>query len=396
VRVLLAHNFYQSSSPSGEDSVYREERALLEGNGVEVVPYERHSDTLSGAGWLELTRSALDVAWSRNSYREVRELVERTQPTVAHFHNTFPLISPSAYAACRDAGVPVVQTLHNFRLVCPGAMLFRENRPCEECLSGSLLPALRHRCYRQSLPATAAVVRALHVNRRRGTYTSLVNRYIALTQFARDRFVTGGLPGALIEIKPNGLSHPPEIGDGRGGYAVFVGRLGEEKGIRVLLEAWRSLPDKPLRIVGDGPLRAELEEISGRHKLNVTFTGRLQRDEVAKIMGSAAVVILPSLCFEGLPMVAIEAFACGTPVIASQLGSLGEIVDDRFGRRFEAGNATALAATVREVMSNEQSLLTMRTAARVEFERRYSPAANFSALMRIYEAVSTHPEQSAA
>lgn len=395
MRVLLAHNFYQSSSPSGEDSVYREERALLESNDVEVIPYERHSDTLSGANWLELTRSALDVAWSHRSYGEVRELVERTQPDVAHFHNTFPLISPSAYAACQDAGVPVVQTLHNFRLVCPGAMLFRENRPCEECLSGSLLPALRHRCYRHSLPATAAVVRALHVNRRKGTYTSLVNRYIALTQFARARFVTGGLPASLIEIKPNGLSQPPAVGDGSGGYAVFVGRLGEEKGIRVLLEACGQLPDVPVRIVGDGPLRVELEEISRRHSLNVTFTGRLPRDQVAREIGRATVAILPSLCFEGLPMVAIEAFACGTPVIASGLGSLGEIVDDRFGRRFEAGNATALAATVREVINQKEALVTMRSAARSEFEQRYSPAANYRSLMRIYEAAS-RPEQSAA
>lgn len=388
MRVLLAHNFYRSSSPSGEDTVYREERALLESNGVEVIPYERHSDTLSGAGWFELGRSALDVPWSQRSYREVSDLIERTQPTVAHFHNTFPLISPSAYAACRDAGVPVVQTLHNFRLVCPGAMLFRENRPCEECLTGSLLPALRHRCYRDSLPATAAVVRALHLNRRRGTYTTLVNRYLALTQFARERFVTGGLPAASIEVKPNGLCQPPQPGDGRGGYGVFVGRLGEEKGVRVLLEAWRLLPDVPLRIVGDGPLRAELEDISRRHALNVTFTGRLSREEVANVVGSAAVAILPSLCFEGLPMVAIEAFACGTPVIASRLGSLGEIVDDRFGRRFEPGNAAALADAVRELMSNEQSLAAMRTAARAEFERRYSPAANYRSLIRIYLAAA--------
>lgn len=387
MRVLLAHNFYQSSSPSGEDTVYREERALLEASGVDVIPYERHSDTLRDAGWLELGRSALAAAWSKSTYREISELIDRTRPSVAHFHNTFPLITSSAYAACRDAGVAVVQTLHNFRLVCPGAMLFRENRPCEECLTGSLLPALRHRCYRQSLPATATVVRMLQVNRRRGTYRSLVNRYIALTNFARERFVAGGLPGERIEIKPNGLSQPPRPGDGRGGYAVFVGRLGEEKGVRVLLEAWRRLSDVPLKIVGDGPLRAELEEFSRRHALNVAFTGRLPRQEVAEIVGGAAIAVLPSLCYEGLPMVAIEAFACGTPVIASRIGSLTEIVGaGRIGRLFEAGNAAALASTVHGLMSDPRLLAAMRTAARAEFERRYSPTANYLSLLQIYEA----------
>lgn len=374
--------------------MYREERGLLEANGIEVIPFERHSDVLSGASAISLAKSALEAAWSRRTYQDVQRLIRRTRPTVAHFHNTFPLISPSAYAACHSAGVPVVQTLHNFRLVCPGAMLFRDGRPCEECLGGSLLPALRHRCYRNSLPATATVVRSLYLNRRRDTYSTLVDRYIALTGFARDRLIAGGLPAALIDIKPNGLSHPPAPGTGQGGYVAFVGRLSEEKGIRVLLHAWRQLPDVQLRVVGDGPLRSELQDFARREALNVTFVGRQSREEVTHIVGAAAALVMPSLWFEGLPMVAIEAFASGTPVLASNIGSLGEIVTDgSTGCLFPPGDAAALAATLQQMLASPQRLAAMRDAARVQFERRYSPGASYRALLQIYRSVCGEPRQ---
>ena len=188
MRVLLAHNFYQSTAPSGEDVVYRNERQLLESSGHEVIPYERHNDTI-GAGPVQRVTTAVDSVWSRRTHAELRALLERTRPDVAHFHNTFPLITPSAYRACQDAGVPVVQTLHNYRLLCPGGLFLRSGQPCEQCLDGSLLNSVRHACYRGSRVATSILATGLTVNRALGSYTQLVNRYVALTEFQKERFV---------------------------------------------------------------------------------------------------------------------------------------------------------------------------------------------------------------
>lgn len=389
MRVLLAHNFYRSTAPSGEDTVYREERALLERNGIEVIPYERQSDELDTAGALTLARSALSASWSNAAARELSSLIERTRPDIAHFHNTFPLISPSAYGACVAAGVPVVQTLHNYRLICPGAMLYREGVPCEDCVGTSLLPALRHRCYRHSLPATASVVNMLWNNRRRGTYSSLVQRYVALTEFARERFIAGGLPADRIDVKPNALTTAPQTGSGEGGHAVFVGRLSAEKGVHTLLEAWKALPDIRLKVAGDGPMRAQLQEQARRDGINVEFMGRLERSHVAQVVGAASIAIVPSQWFEGFPMVVVEAFACGTPVVASRLGSLAEIVREGIiGRLFTPGDPRALGVAVRAMLHEPEALKQMRKNAREEFETRYSAAASFQTLMEIYQRAS--------
>lgn len=397
MRVLLAHNFYRSSAPSGEDTVYREERALLERHGVEVIPYERQSDELDSAGVSTLVRSALAASWSHAVARELSDLIARTRPDIAHFHNTFPLISPSAYAACVEAGVPVVQTLHNYRLICPGAMLYRNGVPCEDCVGASLLPALRHKCYRHSLPATASVVNMLWNNRRRGTYSSLVQRYVALTIFARERFIAGGLPADRIEVKPNGLTAPPQVGAGEGRHAVFVGRLSAEKGLQTLIDAWRALPDIRLKVAGDGPLRAQLEEEVRRTGTNVEFMGRLERSQVAQVVGEASFAVVPSQWFEGFPMVVVEAFACGTPVVASRLGSLAEIVREGInGQLFTPGDPRALVAAVRAMLQAPETLKQMRRNAREEFEARYSAAASFQTLMEIYQRASQSLRQCAS
>lgn len=387
MRVLLAHNFYRSSSPSGEDTVYREERALLEARGVEVIAYERYSDELQSAGPLAVARSALNVAWSNAARADVAALVRRSRPDIAHFHNTFPLISPSAYAACRDAGVPVVQTLHNFRMICPGAMLFRNDGPCEQCIEGSLLSSLRHRCYRNSLPATAVVAHSIALNRRRQTHL-LVDRYLALTEFARSRFVAGGLSPEQIVVKPNGLNQQIRPGAGDGGYFVFVGRISREKGVHVLLDAWEHLPHFHLKIIGDGPLRESLQRTAALRRLNVEFLGRMNRPDLPGAVGAAAALIVPSLWYEGFPMTVVEAFASGTPVIASRLGSLAEIVvDGENGALFPAGDARALAGVVARVASSSAVLARMRECARAQFDRHYCADANFAQLSALYSSV---------
>ena len=250
--------FYRSSAPSGEDAAFRNEKALLEDKGVDVVAYEMFNDKIDASSFAHRARLALNTSWSNSTYDSVGHLIKQKKPDIAHFHNTFPQISPSAYAACRDNDVPVVQTLDNFRFICPGGLLLRDGRPCEDCVGSNLLPAMRHRCYRESLPATGALVWMLVRNRWHGTYTTLVNRYIALTEFAAGRLIAGGLPRDRMSVKPNFAPSGSKPGPGDGGYVVYVGRLSAEKGLHTLISAWKLLPQIPLKILGDGPLRQEL------------------------------------------------------------------------------------------------------------------------------------------
>lgn len=393
MRVLLAHNYYQSSAPSGEDAVFHNEKMMLENNGIEIIEYTKHSDVLAGKGNIGLLKTSYEMAWSKKTYIELSALIKKTRPDIAHFHNTFPLISPSAYAACQDASVPVVQTLHNFRLICPGALLLRDSKPCESCLDGSLLPAFKYRCYRDSRLATAALIRMLLINRHKSTYTQLVDHYIALTKFAASRFIKSGFPSEKITVKNNFLPYSPSIGTGEGGYAVYVGRLGPEKGVCTLVQAWQYINNgKKLLILGDGPSAEELKALINGNNLNIELGGYRNKQEVLSIVADAAVQIIPSECYEGFPMVVLEALSSGTPIIASDIGSLGEIIENNtYGFKFEAGSPTALANTINnffDIYENDKNTyMTFRNQAKKEFDDKYTEEINFKSLESIYTQV---------
>lgn len=386
--VLLAHTFYRSSAPSGEDVVFRNERDILEAHGIKVIPFVRYNDDIDDSGITKRVHVALSTTWSRDSFKALSRTIRREQPHVAHFHNTFPQISPSGYAACKRCGIPVIQTLHNFRLICPGASLQRNGRPCEDCVGTNLLPALRHRCYRGSLAATGAVTLMLTLNRFGGSYHHNVDRYIALTEFAASRLRAGGLPADKILVKPNSLPNPPCAGKGEGGYAVYVGRLSVEKGVLTMLNAWRRLSPLPLKILGDGPLYGELRAVIEAEKLPVELLGHRPRSEVLDIVGRAVVQIVPSECYEGFPMVILEAYACGTPVVASRIGSLEEIVEDNVtGTRFSAGDVDNLTEAVLRITRDCEKLSQIRKSVRQTFDRLYNPERNFEQLVAIYDSV---------
>jgi glycosyltransferase involved in cell wall biosynthesis len=385
MRILLAHNFYRSSAPSGEDAVYRNERALLESKN-EIISYERFNDDIDESTLGRKFRLAMEGAWSRHTYQDFAALIKKNPPDIAHFYNTFPLISPSAYAACRDNGVPVIQTVQNYRLVCPNGLLLRGGKPCEDCFGTNFLPAIRYRCYRESLPATGAIVWGLLNNRWRGTYNNLVTRYIAPTQFGAIKLVQGGLPKHLMEVKPNFLPVMPTPGTGSGGYALFAGRLSSEKGLRTLLEAWKSVKGLPLKIAGEGPLRQELQSFASMQNLPIEFLGYVSYSDVLALTRDAGFLVVPSEWYEGFPMVVVQALACGTPVIASRLGSLDEIVEEgKTGLKFEAGNPKDLTIRVNELASDRSRLARMRVHARTAFEERYTAEINYSQLMEIYQ-----------
>ena len=376
MRILLAHNFYQQ--PGGEDEVFRSEGNLLRSRGHEVGEFAVHNDQVQGMSRLRLLGATV---WNRDLSRQLRERVAREKIEVVHFHNTFPLISPAAYRAARQGGAAVVQTLHNYRLVCPGATLFRDGQACEDCLGKAVpWPGLVHKCYRGNLGASAATVGMLAAHRGLGTYAAGVDRYVALSEFARQKFIEGGLPSDRLVVKPNFLDVDPGVGLGDAGYALFVGRLTEEKGVRLLLDAWRTDPPLPLKIAGDGPLRGEVEACS-----SVEYLGRQPSAEVLRLMGSAACLVFPSLWYEGMPRTIIESFAVGTPVVACDLGTMASmVVDGVNGAKVPAGDAAVLRGAVRRLAGLREKGGTLRASTRADFESNYTAAANYNLLMNVY------------
>jgi glycosyltransferase involved in cell wall biosynthesis len=382
MRILVAHNFYQQSG--GEDQCVAAEVAMLEANGHEVIQYCLHNNSIDAMSRLDVASRTI---WSRSAYHEVRALIRAHRPRIAHFNNTFPLISPGAYYAARAENVGVVQTLHNFRLLCANALFFRNGRVCEDCVGRSIpWPSIVHKCYRGSRAASATVASMLAAHRALGTWRRAVDVYIALTDFSRRKFHEGGLPAHKIVVKPNFVHPDPGQGRGAGGYGVFVGRLSEEKGLDTLLNAWKILGGSvPLKIVGDGPMAAMVEEAAKRD-LCIQWLGRKPAQEVYALIGEAMFMLFPSNCYETFGRVLIESFAKGTPVIASNLGAMAELVDHgRTGLHFSAGDVDDLASKVRHLMADPAELQRMRRAARLEYEQKFSARSNYHTLMAIYE-----------
>jgi glycosyltransferase involved in cell wall biosynthesis len=382
LKILLLHTHYQQ--PGGEDECFRAELALLRSHRHEVAVYERRNDEIR-----ELTPVSVAVAaiWNRRSYQDVTRCIAEEKPDVMHCHNTFPLISPAVYYAAHHSGVPVVQTLHNYRLYCPNALLFREEKPCEDCLGKRLAwPGVAHKCYRGSRVQSLGVAGMLAVHRGLGTWQRHVDVFLALSQFSRRKFIEGGLPAARVQVKPNFLSTDPGIGAGDGGYAVFVGRLSPEKGLSTLLQAWRQI-DVPLKIVGDGPLMVPLKE-SVAPGSPVEFLGRQPSDRVMALIKSARLLIAPSTCYENSPLAVLESFACGTPVLCSDLGAYRELVrNDSTGLKFVPGDVKDLRDKASALLRDRDRLNAMRGAARREYEMKYTAEVNYQALVKTYEQV---------
>ena len=381
MKILQVHNFYQQRG--GEDAVVSAECELLRSHGHEVIQYTKHNNEVEQISPVRLLAKTI---FNTDTEEDIRDLLKRESPIVIHSHNTFPLISPAIYYAAARSHIPVVQTLHNFRLICPSAILLRDGKICEDCVGRVPYSAIVHACYRGNRGASAATASMITAHRLLGTWQDRVNTYIALTAFARDKFIEGGLPGNKIVIKPNFLAEEPGIGDGTGNYALFASRLSKEKGLGVLLDAWGRLRlPIPLKIAGSGDLKAWVQErASGLEGVEVL--GQCSRSETLDLMKRASLVVVPSECYEGLPMTIVEAFACGTPVVTSKLPSMDELVTDRVnGARFECGSGEDLARRIEELWRSPSLRSDMRKAARVTYESCYTPERNYRSLMKIYE-----------
>jgi glycosyltransferase involved in cell wall biosynthesis len=386
MKILIVHNAYQEAG--GEDVVFEQERRLLARHGHRVVTYERSNHELEAYSNFQRVGMLHRIISASDSKREVREILRTESPDMVHVHNTFMMVSPSIFEVCHEEGVPVLQTLHNYRLLCPAAIFYRDGHVCEECCEHGLLRSIWHGCYRDSRAASAAVALMLQVHRTQRTWQESVDGYVALTEFSRQKFIEGGLPADKIHVKPNFVHPDPGERSTAGDYALFAGRLSEGKGVSTLLAAWELIPRSiPLVVIGDGPLRAMLEAgVRQKNLSHVMFRGRLNVTETRAAMKQAAFLVVPSVWYETFSLNIAEAFACGTPVLCSRLGAMREnVADYRTGLHFTAGDAEDLARKVEWAWTHPTDLALMGREARREYENRFTAEKNYTRLMEIYQ-----------
>ncbi len=385
MRVVVVYNRYLNRG--GEDEVFEAEAGLLARYGHRVVPVSATTQDPAEAGPLGKSRFAVNAIWSRDWYGRMLALLDRHRPDLVHVHNVFPTMSPAVYHACRRYGAAVVQTLHNFRHICPAATCYRDGAVCEDCVGRVIpWPGVVHGCYHGSRGQTAVVAMMLAVHRMLGTWTDTVDAYIALTGWARRKFIQGGIPADRIVVKPNFVHPDPGPGEHRGDYALFVGRLSTNKGLGTLLTAWRGLRRTgALTIVGDGPLNAMVASPPP----GVRWIGRQPRETVLAMMREARILVCPSEWYEGFPLTIAEAFATGLPVVASRLGAMAEVIEHgRTGLHFEPGDALDLAAKVEWALDHPGEMATMGRNARQEFETKFTAERNYETLTGIYRAAA--------
>ena len=385
MKIVIAHNSYILHG--GEDVVAEQEANLLREHGNSVVEYRRSNCEIEkrSMGGLSLL---LQTIWASDSRRHFRELLRREKPDLVHFHNTFMMISPSAYYACKEYGVPVVQTVHNYRLLCLRGDLFRGGKICEECVGRTVpYPGVRYRCYQGSLPRSAAVASMLLAHRALKTWERKVDLFIAPSAFLAGKLAQGGIPAEKIVVKPNFAALDTSVRAGRDDlYAIYLGRLSPEKGVRDLIAAWQKIEDLRLLVVGAGPeqdyIRATIRE---RGLGNVEMTGPQTRDSAVALLKRAAFLVFPSQWHEPFGLVAVEAFASGVPVIAARAGAISEIVQDgHTGLLFASGSTDELVQKVRWAIDNPEATRRMGENARRVYEQRYTPEKNYPMLMEIY------------
>lgn len=390
LKILMAHNIHLI--PGGEDESFRQEKRLLEIRGNEVIPYIRNNQIITQS---PLWQVGLRTLWSQEDYREVRRVIRKCRPDILHVQNDFPLISPAIFYAAHHEGVPTVLSLRQYRLYCLNAYFFRDGKVCENCI-GQLIPlsGIQHRCYRNSLLGSVVSAGRITLHRLLRTYQRQVDMFIALTEFAYDKFVTHDIPAEKIRVKPNFVDPIPDLITDRDNYVLYVGRLTSEKGVEVMLKAWKTVGVKlPLKIAGSGLLEPTVKAVASSSQ-GIQYLGYQSREQITALLSKAKALIFPSLWYEGLPRVIIEAFAVGTPVIASNLGAMATLITPhRTGLHVPPGDAEALAQAALDIIYNPDQWYAMQMAARSEFETFYTADANYQALLDIYQQASENHQR---
>lgn len=397
-RILQVHNFYQI--PGGEDVVVRNEKRLLEEHGHKVFTYYRSNKELSEKGILGKLLLPFTAVYSLRTLREIKQLIKENQIDIVHVHNTLTMVSPSVFYAAFQCHVPVVQTLHNFRMLCPAGSFFRDNVICEECVSGGLKCAVKHKCYRNSTLQTIVSAMILKIHRMLGTYRKV--NFICLTEFNKakllDSLDSENVPESKktvdanrVYIKPNftfaeGITPSETKADEE--YFLFAGRVEALKGIDIAIRAFEQLPNEKLYVAGNGPMMDEMQAYVKAHNMkNVKFLGYLQKEEMSEKFYNAKAVIMTSQCYEAFAMTIAEAYSYGVPVIAGKVGNMdGMVKNGVTGMKFIYNSAEDLAEKVREF--NKLDLTVLKENAREFYETRLRPEDNYQKLMEIYEDIS--------
>lgn len=386
MKILYIYNLYQQTG--GENLWVRSEPDLFTARGHQAIVFRRDNKEISDLSLWQRGSLFWRAAWSAQSHRDVRDLIRRERPDVAHVYNTLALITPSVYYACREEGVPVVQTLYNYRLVCPAGTLLRNGRICEECIDRSLLRGVLYGCYRNSRVQTAAVAGMLYRHRRRATWSEMIDAYLVPTEFMRRKLIRAGLPADRVVVKPNFHEPDPGLRATSDGSVVYIGRLAEEKGLRTLVAAWEQMESPPrLRLIGDGPLREELEREASVSRGQIELLGQQSHARAIEYLKKAAFVVLPSEWYEAFPHVILEAYACGVPILGSRIGTLADVIEDGVtGLLFERGDPADLAAKAHWMMEHEYHARQLGLNGRAVYEKEYTAERNYRRLIAIYRS----------
>ncbi|QQM39496.1 glycosyltransferase [Streptomyces liliifuscus] len=388
MHVLVVHNRYASAQPSGENKVVDQEVALLREAGHRVEVFERRSDDIAARSLLSKAALPLLVPWNPAVRTELAARLRTERPDVVHVHNVFPLLSPAVLAACADADVPAVATLHNYTQVCPPGTLQRGGKPCTECVGSAPLPAVRHGCYRNSRLATVPLAVSLSVNRRRWWWSG-VERFFCLSAAQRDVLVRAGMPAERLAVKHNFVPEPGAFRTGDGEHLLYLGRLAEAKGVRLLMAAWDEIAASggvgvPLVIAGAGPLEQEVTAwAAGRD--DVRCVGLYDTAESRKAIARSVAVVAPSTWLEAFGLVVVEAMAAGVPTVAAGHGAFVELVEDGVtGLLHRPGDPASLASCIRRIAAGPALGREMGQAARRRYERDFSPAVGLERLVEEY------------
>jgi len=389
MKILLCHNFYQSRG--GEAQAVLAEKELLEKKGHDVIFFSRDNKEINKYGFFQKIYLFFNSLFSLKTYREVKKIIEKEKPNIVHIHNVFPLISPSVYYAAKSCGVPVVQTVHNYRFLCPnGLFLNNKSEICEKCKKSNYFHAVIRKCYRNSYVQSFLMAITIFVHRQIGTFEKKTDVFIAPSRFLKKKLVEGGFPENKIVVKPNFIDIENMKKSESEDYILYMGRLSREKGLFTLLKAFKSISQSTLKIMGEGPLRTDMEKFIREEGIsNVQFLGFINGKKRFEILGKAKILVIPSECYENMPFVALESFACGVPVVVSNIGGLFELIEnEKTGLLFEMGNAIDLRNKIEKLISNRKLLEQMRYNARKCAEEKYSEEIVYKKIIEVYKKLA--------
>ena len=380
MKVLIVHNFYKIRA--GEYSVLKNEIKLLKDNGNEVITF--YKDNKNIKSFYSKVIYFLRIVYSKNIFKEFDYYLKQNKPDVIHVHNFFPIMTPAIFFAAQKNNIPIVHTLHNYRLICPTSTLMHNNRIYEKSIINGSFSTIIDKVYRNSYLGTFALARMISYHKKYNTWDTQVDKFIALTNFSKSKFIEANFLIDKIEIKSNFVFDMYDPESDKKEYALFIGRISEEKGIRCLIKAWEKI-DYKLIIVGTGPLenfvKRQLNE-------NIIFLGKQNKEEIRVLMNAASFLIIPSIWYEGFPMVILEAYSAGLPVLGSRIGSIEEVVLDNItGLHFKPNDSRDIVKKVNRIIKDRELLKKISKNSRKEYLEKYTPSKNYDILINIYNSV---------